>query len=105
MVELINGVQDKLQRELTWIHMPVPQNRDDDDYFEPLTGLQCSATTEVYLGLVHGADGVNGTLKRIEKATGYLPEFGVAAECGMGRCEPKTIANLLQIHADVANHF
>ena len=27
----------------------VPQNRDDDGYFEPLTGLHCSATTEVYL--------------------------------------------------------
>ena len=49
MFELINGVRDKLQRELTWIHMPVPQNRDDDGYFEPLTGLHCSATTEVYL--------------------------------------------------------
>jgi hypothetical protein len=103
MVELANGVQDKLVRGLTWLHMPVPENRSDDAYFSPLTSLQCSSTTEVYLGLVHGSDGALGTQKRIDVASRYLSEFGVAAECGMGRCAAETIPGLFQIHADAAD--
>lgn len=83
--------------------MPVPVERDDEGYFETLSGLNKSMITEIYLGLVHDSDGVPGTNKRINAASRFLPEFGVATECGMGRCDPKRIPGLLQIHADVAN--
>ncbi len=103
MVELTNGVMAGTNRELTWLHMPVPVERDDEGYFETLSGLNKSMITEIYLGLVHDSDGVPGTNKRINAASRFLPEFGVATECGMGRCDPKRIPGLLQIHADVAN--
>ena len=103
MVELTNGVLAGLERELTWLHMPVPVERDDESYFEALLGLNKSMITEIYLGLVHDSDGVSGTNQRINTAARFLPEFGVATECGMGRCSPKRIPGLLQIHADVAN--
>lgn len=103
MVELTNGVTAGLNRDLTWLHMPVPVDRDDENYFEALSGLNKSKITEIYLGLVHDSDGVSGTNRRINTASRYLPEFGVATECGMGRCDPERIPGLLQIHADVAN--
>ena len=103
MVELTNRVMAGLHRELTWLHMPVPVERDDESYFEALSGLNKSMITEIYLGLVHDSDGVSGTNQRINTASRFLPEFGVATECGMGRCEPKRIPGLLQLHADVAN--
>ena len=103
MVELTNGVMAGLTRELTWLHMPVPVERDDESYFEALSGLNKSMITEIYLGLVHDSDGVPGTNQRINAASRFLSEFGVATECGMGRCSPKRIPGLLQIHADVAN--
>lgn len=103
MVELTNGVMAGLNRELTWLHMPVPVERDDESYFVALSGLNKSSIREVYLGLVHESDGVSGTTQRINTAAKYLPKFGVATECGMGRRDPKQIPGLLQIHADVAN--
>ncbi|MCY3752388.1 MAG: hypothetical protein OXG54_13440 [Gammaproteobacteria bacterium] len=103
MVELTNGVMAGLNRELTWLHMPVPVERDDASYFEALSGLNKSSIGEIYLGLIHDSDGVSGTNRRIKAASRYLPEFGVAAECGMGRCDPERIPGLLQIHADVAD--
>ena len=103
MVELTNGVMAGLNRELTWLHMPVPVERDDESYFEALPGLNKSSISEIYLGLVHDSDGVSGTNRRINTAARFLSEFGVATECGMGRCDPERIPGLLQIHADVAN--
>ena len=103
MVELTNGVMAGSHRELTWLHMPVPVGRDDESYFEALLGLNKSMITEIYLGLVHDSDGVSGTNQRISTASRFLSEFGVATECGMGRCSPERIPGLLQIHADVAS--
>ena len=41
-----------------------------------------------------------GTRKRIEVAEKYLPAFGLATECGLGRRSPETIAPLLGVHRD-----
>jgi hypothetical protein len=82
--------------------MPVPIDRSDDAYFEPLSGLRLGAKTEVYLGLVHG-DGLEATRKRIDTAARHVPDFGIATECGMARCRtPKLARTLLNIHADAS---
>jgi hypothetical protein len=58
--------------------------------------------TEIYLGLIHVADGVEGARKRIELARKYVPRFGVATECGFARArKPDVVRRLLAIHADV----
>jgi methionine synthase II (cobalamin-independent) len=103
-VELGNLIIDNAGRPLDWIHMPVPANRADDAYFAPLKDLHRSAgRPEVFLGLVHLADGVEGTRKRIASAAKVLPEFGIATECGMARARTREqVLELLGIHAGAA---
>jgi hypothetical protein len=47
--------------------------------------LQLGAATELYLGLVHAQDGVEGAKRRVEAAKKFVPTFGVASECGISR--------------------
>jgi hypothetical protein len=105
LVEVANAVSVGVKRDINWIHMPVPRNRTDDAYFAPLRRLQLHPETELYLGLVHFTDGVEGTQKRIAAAQQVVADFGVATECGMGRRNPETIPELLRIHSEVATPF
>ncbi|HEY6542412.1 MAG TPA: hypothetical protein VIZ18_15820, partial [Ktedonobacteraceae bacterium] len=102
LVDVANGISAGLQRSLNWISMPVPRNRSDDAYFAPLKNLRLHPETELYLGLVHYTDGVEGTRRRIEAAQRVVKDFGVATECGFGRRSPETIPDLLRIHSEVA---
>lgn len=105
-VSLANLICASAGRTVHWVHMPVPISRDDDGYFQPLTGLRLQAQTELFLGLVHGSDGVAGTLRRMAVASRHTPKFGIATECGMGRARsPAAVSDLLQIHADAARQF
>ena len=83
--------------------MPVPRNRADDAYFEPLKRLTLRPETELCLGLVHYTDGVAGTKQRLATAKKYVDKFAIATECGFGRRDPRTIPDLLRIHAEVAD--
>jgi hypothetical protein len=103
MVEFANRVARKITRSVQLIHMPVPRNRADDAYFEPLRRLALTPETELCLGLVHYTDGVEGSKKRLAAATKYVARFSIATECGFGRRDPATIADLLRIHATVAD--
>jgi methionine synthase II (cobalamin-independent) len=102
MVEFANRVSRQIARSVQLIHMPVPRNRADDAYFEPLRKLKLRPETELCLGLVHYTDGVEGTKQRLAAARKYVPTFSVGTECGFGRRDPKTIPELLRIHAQVA---
>jgi hypothetical protein len=101
MVEAHNRLVEKLERPLSYIHMPVPVERSDDAYFAPLAGLKLAPGTKLFLGLVHDSDGVEGTRKRIAAASRHARDFGIAAECGFGRRPPETIPSLLRVHAEV----
>mgnify|MGYP006098936839 CR=1 FL=1 len=98
-----NAICKGASREVSWIHMAVPHARDDAEYFAPLQGLELPASTELYLGLVHKRDGVEGAKKRILAAEKSRSEFGIATECGFGRRPPETILELLQIHSDISD--
>jgi len=89
-------------RVLDWIHIPVPIERDDRAYYQPLSGLDLPAETEFYLGLVHREDGVDGARRRIEAASEFLGTFGVATECGFGRAPEGTTVPLFETHRAVA---
>src|SRR5205807_7338741 len=102
LVEVANAISAEVRREINWIHMPVPRNRTDDAYFAPLRQLQLHPETELYLGLVHFTDGVEGTRQRITSAQRSIIDFGVATECGLGRRSAETIPALLQIHREVS---
>lgn len=101
MVEVANAMIEAVQRPLNYLHMPVPIARTDDAYFAPLKGLKFGG--ELYLGLVHAADGVEGTKKRMAVAQEYAPAFGIACECGIARArKPELVKRLLEIHAAAA---
>ena len=102
MVRVINGVAAGLSRPLNFVHMPVPRNRSDNAYFAPLAALKLAGETEIYLGLVHLTDGIEGTRKGIEAASRHLAKFGVGTECGMGRRPADTIPALLDVHVQAA---
>ena len=90
---------DEVTRPIQWIHLPVPRDRTDDDYFAPLADLAIPADTELYLGLVHQTGGLNQTQQRIAAARRSVSRFGVATECGLGRRPLDTIPELMDQHA------
>jgi hypothetical protein len=103
LVRFANMVTDAATRPITWIHLPVPIERDDDAYFAPLDGLRLHEDTELYLGLVHREDGPDGARRRIATALRHAPAFGVATECGIGRAPEGTTDGILRTHAEVAS--
>ncbi|MEM9775040.1 MAG: hypothetical protein AAF902_10695 [Chloroflexota bacterium] len=102
LVNVANGIANGLKRPLNWVHLPVPKERFDQAFYLPLQSLSLHAETELYLGLIHDTDGVEGTQKRIEAALKVIDEFGLATECGFGRRPSETVPDLMQIHAAVA---
>jgi methionine synthase II (cobalamin-independent) len=92
MVELANLIVRSVSRPVTWMHMPVPIDRTDDAFFKPLESLRLAPQTELYLGLVHAQDGVEGARRRIEAAKKRAPRFGIASECGISRGRDPNLA-------------
>lgn len=103
MVDLSNGALARVQRPLELLHMPVPRGRHDDAYFAPLGELRLPPATQLALGLVHYTDGLEGTMRRVAAAKKHASAFAIATECGLGRRPADTLAELLDIHAKVAN--
>jgi methionine synthase II (cobalamin-independent) len=103
MVELANLILGNAGRPVAYIHMPVPVSRTDDAFFAPLTQLRLPASTELYLGLVHVSDGVEGTRRRMAVASKYVPKFGIASECGISRGRhPDLAIEFLRVYAAAA---
>jgi hypothetical protein len=103
VTEMANALTQAVDRRIDWIHFPVPIGRDDEAYFAPLRELDLAADTELYLGVIHFDDGVEGAHRRLAAARGSVDRpFGVATECGFGRRPHETIEPLMRIHADVA---
>jgi hypothetical protein len=106
MVELANLIAGSVARPITWMHMPVPINRTDDAFFAPLENLRLAPSTELYLGLVHARDGVEGTRKRIEAARKHVERFGIASECGISRGrDPNLAREFIETYAGAAATF
>jgi hypothetical protein len=98
MVELANVLTST--RPLAFIHMPVPLSATSENFFRPLADLRLSSQTELYLGLVQPADGLDGARRRIALAANHVNGFGIATECGIARTRtPERVIRLLEIHA------
>lgn len=102
LVDVANALAASLGRPLNWIHLPVPRDRVDEAYYAPLGELRLRPETELYLGLVHHTDGVEGTARRMEVARRFVSGFGIATECGWGRRAQVTIPELLRIHRELS---
>ncbi len=104
LVEITNGLAGKLERRPDFIHLPVPKDRTDREYFEPLTRLGLPEGVEVYLGLIH-FDDEPGDRARIDTAREFFPFSGVATECGWGRTDPARVPGLLESHRRAVEHL
>ena len=102
LVELANAVIKKARHPIAWLHMPVPASRTDAAYFAALQKLKHSSNTDLYLGLVHLADGLEGAEDRIAAALPFARHFGIATECGLGRRPKDTIPDSISLHARIA---
>ncbi|KAL2068307.1 hypothetical protein VTL71DRAFT_16405 [Oculimacula yallundae] len=96
LVDMANRISSGVKRDINWIHMPVPISRTDEEYYAPLKSLHLGDRTELYLGLVHGGD-ETGTQKRIAVASRFVDDFGIAAECGMGRTGYKEFEGVMHV--------
>ncbi|NKB99988.1 MAG: hypothetical protein GKR90_16020 [Pseudomonadales bacterium] len=105
LVAIANAVSAALTRSIDWIHMPVPRNRSDDSYFQPLSELTLDTATKLYLGLIHASDGEAGGIARIEAAKKFCADFGIATECGLGRRPAESIPELLELHQKLAQRL
>jgi hypothetical protein len=102
LVRLANVLGARVGRPLQWIHLAFPVGWTQPGPVSPLSRLDLPQGTQVFLGVVHFADGVPGAQRRVDLAGRFLPSFGVATECGWGRRPPQTIPELMRIHAAVA---
>lgn len=101
LAAVARGVLEAAPRRVDWIHLPVPIERDDAAFFAPLHGFEWGSTTP-FLGLVHHEDGAAGALRRAAAASGAVPWFGVATECGFGRGPAERTVPLLELHRELA---
>ena len=102
VVRMANAAKQVIARPVDFYHMPVPKERHDDRYFEPLKELEASQA-KLYLGLIHVTGGVEAARKRLASARRHASGFGVATECGFGRRPIETIPALLEIHRAIAD--
>ena len=102
MAHFANDLTAATARPISYFHFPVPIERSDEGFFAPLKTLNLTRGTELFLGLVHPQDGVEGARRRIAAASTAVSDFGIGTECGFGRRDPKTILPLLRLHADIA---
>tara|TARA_B100001123_G_scaffold414735_1_gene514533 strand:- start:3615 stop:4664 length:1050 start_codon:yes stop_codon:yes gene_type:complete len=98
LANVAGRIVQKANRKINWIHLPVPKERHDDAYFLPLADFDLPDSTDLMLGLVHQTGGTDGTKRRIAAASRVLNRYGVATECGLGRRDPDSIADLLEQH-------
>jgi hypothetical protein len=96
VIRMANAAVPRAGRQVDFVHFPVPRDRSDDAYFEPLKQLSIG-DTKPFIGLVHHTDGLEGTLRRLEVAKKYASGFGLSTECGWGRRKPETIPELMEI--------
>lgn len=100
MVEFANAIIAGVQRRIDYVHMPIPRYWQRAEDFAALREL--SGAPELFLGLVHMTDGLDGARHRIAAARVHRADFGVAASCGLGRRNREDIPRLLKLHRMVA---
>jgi hypothetical protein len=105
LAELTRAILERARRPVDFVHLPVPRERTDAAYFEPLRGLRRPERTRLYLGLLHHGDAA-GDRTRMDRARAAVGgDFGVATECGWGRGEPSRLDGLLESHRRAVDYL
>jgi hypothetical protein len=105
MVDVANDMAKSVGRLINYMHFPVPVERTDRNYFAPFANLKLDPRTEIYLGVVHVSAGVEGVIARIGTAREFVPEFGIATECGIARArKPDLVQRILETYAGASRN-
>jgi methionine synthase II (cobalamin-independent) len=105
MVDVANGMAKAVGRLINYMHFPVPVERTDAGYFAPFKNLKLDPRTEIYLGVVHVSAGIDGVIARIETAREFVPQFGIATECGIARArKPDLVHRILDTYAGASSN-
>ena len=101
-IKVANELKKTVSRQINFLHMPVPVDRVDDDYYEPLIDIEMDPATEVFLGLLHDTDSANGNLDRFihrfQIFKGIQGRFGVRSRLE----ETKDMVKIIEHHAEVS---
>lgn len=103
-VDLTNAALGAAQRNVDFVSFTVPQYQDSLEFFEPLDELAADRIGHLYFGIVpyYPADQAAGTTERqIELIDRYVDDWGVCAECGLGRVADEDVARLVDIHREL----
>ena len=103
LVTLANGLSRHVPRRIDAIHAATVATWTRRAQRQPLSGLALEPGTEVYLGLLHAEDGAEGARARAALAAEFLPEFGIATECGLGRHSPEQLEAVLTAWSEFAS--
>jgi methylated-DNA-[protein]-cysteine S-methyltransferase len=103
MLEVVNAFAAHVDHPIAYMHTPVLRERSDQDDFKPLAALTLAPATELDLGVIHAADSVEGSRRRIAAASRHVAAFGIPIECGIARArKPELIHRLLRLHTELA---
>jgi hypothetical protein len=111
-VRLVNALNAKARRQVSWFAFTVPQYQRQASYFTPLHGLRIIPGTELYFALVpyrpdEQEPGTTAEQVRLvdeqlinHPGNGGL-SWGICTECGMARAEREDIPRLLDLHREI----
>jgi len=108
-VRVVNEIELRVRRSVSWYAFTVPQYQRNPAYFEPLRKLRVRPGTELNFALVpyHASTQPPGTTEEQVRlvdenlaATGQA-EWGICTECGMARAERADIPALLDLHREI----
>jgi hypothetical protein len=102
LVRMANFAVANSGRPVDWIHLAGPRylRSEDRSFFRPLTDLE-PGDTRVFLGIVLPIDGQAGLRRRVDTASRYISDFGVAMYCGFGRQPGVDGTQTMREHAQV----
>jgi hypothetical protein len=112
-VNWANALSKRVGRRIDYIHMPIVPEHGEAE-LAPLRKLRLAPETTLFLGLIHGRDGLEGARRRIKAASTVVDDFGVGHYCGLGYREGTagatsqafdlymTLPEMLDLHRQVA---
>jgi len=102
LVRMANFAVANSGRTVDWLHLAGPRylRSEDRSFFRPLVDLE-PLDARVFLGIVLPIDGAAGLRRRVDTASRYISDFGVAMYCGFGRQPGKDGTETMREHAEV----
>jgi len=115
-VRLVNALNARARRQVSWFAFTVPQYQREPSYFTPLHGLRIIPGTELYFALVpyHADEQAPGTtadqVRLVDEQLINHPgnggvSWGICTECGMARAERGEIPRLLDLHREILERY